>query len=214
MTDTWADLARFAIGLFALLNPFASLPYAFFAAGNQGKRGVLILAATSTATMIFILLAMHIMGEAVLTALGTSLASFQIGGGLVMLLGGLSMLSAPTTATAEGAGDDAASTRQLIKLGVAPLGIPMLAGAGAITKVIIETQPHYGLEDGILIGITIVAVCLLCGAIVAASSLLMRVLGPAFFSVLTRLSGLVIVAVAVEGMSMGVFAHVKAFSGG
>ena len=53
-----------------------------------------------------------------------------------------------------------------------------------------------------------------CGAIVAASSVLMRILGPAFFSVLTRLSGLVIVAVAVAVMSMGVFAHIKAFSAG
>ena len=214
MTDTWADLTRFAIGLFALMNPFASLPYAFFAAGSQGKRGVLVLAASSTATMIFILLAMHIMGEAVLKMLGTSLASFQIGGGLVMMLGGLSMLSAPTTANPEGAVDEGTSTRNLIKLGVAPLGIPMLAGAGAITKVIIETQPQYGVEDGILIGATVVAVCLLCGAIVAASSVLMRILGPAFFSILTRLSGLIIVAVAVEVMAMGFFAHARRFTAG
>jgi len=64
------------------------------------------------------------------------------------------------------------------------------------------------------IGFAITAVCLLCGAIVAASSVLMRILGPAFFSILTRLSGLIIVAVAVEVMTMGITAHVKAFSGG
>lgn len=214
MTDTWSDLTRFAISLFALINPFTVLPYVLVVAAAAGSRGILTLAATSTVTMIVVLVGMHILGEAVLVTLGTSLPSFQIGGGLVMLLSGLAMLNppeasqsaAPETGTPAGLG-------ALVKIGVAPLGIPMLAGAGSITKVIIETQPHYGLEDNVLIGVAIVLVCVVSGAVIAASSLLMRIFGPAFFSILARFSGLVIVAVAVEVMARGVFAHVRQFSG-
>jgi small neutral amino acid transporter SnatA (MarC family) len=60
----------------------------------------------------------------------------------------------------------------------------------------------------------IVAVCMLCGVIIASSAVLMRLLGPAFFAILGRLAGLVIVAVGVEVMSRGVMAHARNFAGG
>jgi multiple antibiotic resistance protein len=100
-----------------------------------------------------------------------------------------------------------------IRLGVTPLGIPMLAGAGAITKVVLETQPHYGIDDALLLAAVIVVVCLLSGTIIALSGLLMRLLGAAFFAILSRLAGLVIVAVGIEIMSRGVMAHARLFAG-
>jgi multiple antibiotic resistance protein len=215
MTDTWADLTHFAIGLFALLNPFTTLPYVMGVASPGGGRAILTMALSATATMIAVLLAMHIAGEAVLIALGTSLPSFQVGGGLVILLTGLSMLrDAPATDPAALAALAGKGKGHYIRLGVTPLGIPMLAGAGSITKVILETQPHYGLDDAVLLGAVIVAVCLLSGVIIAASAVLMRLLGAAFFAILARLAGLVIVAVGVEVMSQGVMTHARTFAGG
>lgn len=213
MTDMWTDLTRFGIGLFALLNPFTTLPYVMGVAAGGGSRAILTMAAAATATMIAVLLAMHVAGEAVLVTLGTSLPSFQVGGGLVILLTGLSMLrDAPAGDPAAAAGPGA-NTGHYIRLGVTPLGIPMLAGAGSITKVILETQPHYGIDDAIMLGVVVVIVCLLSGLIIASSAALMRLLGPAFFAILARLAGLVIVAVGIEVMSKGVMAHARLFSG-
>lgn len=215
MTDTWGELTRFSISLFALINPFTALPYVLVVGAAVGTRGIWTLAAASTVTMIFVLLGVHIVGEAALITLGTSLPSFQIGGGLVMLLSGLTMLNPPDSNAAPPTGVVISSgLAPLVKMGVAPLGVPMLAGAGSITKVIIETQPHYGMEDNLLLGVAITLVCLVSGAVIAASSVLMRLLGPAFFSILGRFSGLVIVAVAVEVMSRGLFAHVRNFAAG
>ena len=173
------------------------------------------MAAAATATTILVLVVMHLAGEAILATLGTSLPSFQIGGGLVILLSGLALLSdqqvgdpAPTPA------DGRADLARFVRLGVTPLGIPMLAGAGAITKVVIETHPEYGVDSDVHITGIIVGVCLLAGAVVASSSVLTRLLGPSFLAVLSRVAGLVIVAVGVELMVQGVSAHARNFVGG
>jgi len=158
---------------------------------------------------------MHFVGEVLLVSLGTTLASFQIGGGLVIVLTGLSMLRDPAPAEAERAGAEPAGrgTGYFIRLGVAPLGIPMLAGAGAITKVILETHPSYGVDDEFYLALILVGVCLVSGLILSASAVLMRLLGPGFFAVLSRLAGLVIVAVGVEVMARGVLTHVRQYAG-
>jgi multiple antibiotic resistance protein len=214
MTDPWNQLTQFAISLFALLNPFAAIPYVLGAAAGAGARGVLALAASATATMLVVLLSMHFVGEVLLVSLGTTLASFQIGGGLVIVLTGLSMLRDPAPAEAQ-AGTEAAGggLGYFIRLGVAPLGIPMLAGAGAITKVILETHPSYGVDDEFYLALILVGVCLVSGLILSASAVLMRLLGPGFFAVLSRLAGLVIVAVGVEVMARGVLTHVRQYAG-
>ena len=183
MADHWSEFTRFGIGLFALLDPFTALPYVLAVASGSGEKTVLAMAAAATATAMFVLLVMHFAGEAVLATLGTSLPSFQIGGGLVILLSGLALLGPSRRAarrrrrrpTADGRADLA----RFVRLGVAPLGIPMLAGA-----------------------------------VVASSSVPMRLLGPSFLSVLARVAGLVIVAVGVELMVQGVSAHARKLAGG
>jgi multiple antibiotic resistance protein len=208
----WSDYTRFGIALFALLNPITKIPYALSAAAGGGTRAVITMALSCTVTMMAILLLMHFVGESILLTLGTSLASFQIGGGLIILLSGLSMLSdEPPKAVPMDAGR--MDSLYYVKLGVSPLGMPMLAGAGAITKVVIETHPGFGIEAEIELSLIILLVCGMSGALIATSSVLVAILGAAFFSILSRIAGLVIVAVAVEVMSRGVNTHASALLG-
>jgi multiple antibiotic resistance protein len=203
----WSDYTRFGIALFALISPVLAIPYTLSVSAGGGPRAVTLIALSATVTMTVTLLVMHFLGEAILLTLGTSLASFQIGGGLIILLSGLSMLSGEAVKTVA---EEARNLDPLhyVKLGVSPLGIPMLAGAGAITKVIIETHPEFGIEAEIELALMIVLVCVVSGALIAASSMLVRVLGPSFFSIFSRIAGLVIVAVAVEVMARGFYTHV------
>jgi len=129
----WSDYTRFGIALFALISPIRAIPYTLSVSAGGGPRAVTLMALSCTVTMTVTLLVMHFLGEAILLTLGTSLAGFQIGGGLIILLSGLSMLSGEAGKTV---GEEARNMDPLHypKLGVAPLGIPMLAGAGAITR--------------------------------------------------------------------------------
>jgi multiple antibiotic resistance protein len=208
----WSDYTRFGIALFALISPVLAIPYTLSVSAGGGPRAVTLIALSATVTMTVTLLVMHFLGEVILLTLGTSLASFQIGGGLIILLSGLSMLSGEAVKTVQ---EEARNLDPLhyVKLGVSPLGIPMLAGAGAITKVIIETHPEFGIEAEIELALMIVLVCVVSGALIAASSLLVRVLGPSFFSIFSRIAGLIIVAVAVEVMARGFYTHVGLMMG-
>jgi multiple antibiotic resistance protein len=215
MIEHWSEYTRFAISLFALLNPFTKLSYVLSVTSRVGGKAVIVLAISATSTMICVLLTMHFVGESFLVTMGTSLPSFQIGGGLIILLSGLSMLNE----SHEDQDDDKTIAHHndisdFIKLGVAPLGIPMLAGAGAITKVVIETHPGHGIDNEFFITAIIIVECLLAGVILASSSVLKRFLGAAFLSVISRVAGIIIVAVAIEIMVKGVFAHVKIFAAG
>jgi multiple antibiotic resistance protein len=208
----WSDYTRFGFTLFALINPFTKIPYCVSVASEGGSRAILAMATTSTATMISLLMLMHISGEAILSTLGTSLPSFQIGGGLVILLSGLAMLNQSAKPATETTSKPMFDVVHYAKLGVAPLGIPMLAGAGSIAKVTAETHSDFGISDDFHISLIIILVCVVAGVIIASSTLLMRLFGPVVFSILSRLAGLVVVSVAVEVMWHGISAHIQALT--
>ena len=212
MSVHWSDYTNFAISLFALLNPFTKIPFVLASAGRNAK-AVQILAIASTASIIVVLAFSHFIGVAALQVLGTSLPSFQIGGGIIVLLTGINMLFAGSSAKPVVTSTESFDSVYYLGMAISPLGIPMLAGPGAITKVIIDTHPGTGVENDLHSILVIIAVGLACGAVLAASSLLMRVLGNGFFLVMGRIAGLIIVAVGVEMIVKGISAHVHLFMG-
>lgn len=208
----WSDYTNFGIALFALLNPSTKIPFVL-AVSQNNARAVQILAAASTLTVVLVLVVAHFVGVAALQVLGTSLPSFQIGGGIIVLLSGLKMLF-DSSAGKEGQGAaEKIDSMHYVGLAVSPLGIPMLAGPGAITKVIVDTHPGTGIENDLhSIGL-IVTVALGAGMLLAASGFLMRLFGKNFFSVVGRVAGLIIVAVAVEMIVKGISMHVRVIMG-
>src|SRR5882757_6325163 len=129
--------ARFFISLFAILSPFAAIPLFLeltdgFTTGQKSRT-----AAAASATVGAVLIISGLAGEPILAALGTSLDAFRVGGGIVLLLVALSMLSAQTS-TVQHRPEEAAEADTSSSVGVVPLGIPLLAGPGSISSIIIE----------------------------------------------------------------------------
>lgn len=212
MTAHWSDYTNFAIALFALLNPFTKIPFVLASAGKDA-RAVRVLALGSTVTIIAVLTMSHFIGVAALQVLGTSLPSFQIGGGIVVLLTGVHMLFGASGQKSAETSTGTLTSGEFLGMAVSPLGIPMLAGPGAITKVIIDTHPGTGVDNDFHSIVLIIACALACGAVIGTSSVLMRVLGNGFFTIMGRIAGLIIVAVGVEMIVKGISAHVHLFMG-
>lgn len=202
----WTEYTRFGIGLFALLFPFTKVPLLISLIGDK-KNHVQAAALAAGLTVTGALLAAQYFGEVVLTSLGTSLASFQIGGGLVILLSGLTMVRSDARAALAVPADGAAAIGYSIQVGVAPIGMPALAGAGSITKVILETHDHYGIEDEGAISLMILLNAAACAVILASAPFLCRVIGQSGIKIMERLFGLIALAVGVEIMTKGVFTH-------
>ena len=194
------------ITLLAIVNPLAIVP--FFIHYTQGfssaqRRNTVWVSSCST----FVVIAVSaLLGLQILEFFSISLASFQVGGGLLLLSGALNMLNAqPAEAKSTGKElqDGAEKAAMGASIAVVPLTIPLLTGPATISAVVIYAdRARTFLDLAILIGYGVVigiatAVCF------ALANPIARVLGKTGINVMTRLMGLILAALAVEVMANG-----------
>ena len=197
--------------IFFLVDPFAALPT--FLAITEGADPVRRrrIAGKGALTALIVLGTFAFAGEAIFRLFGITLPAFELAGGIILLLIGLDMLQAKRSATQETAGDTVAAA-QKEDAGIVPLGVPMLAGPGAITSVMVlvgQVQSHWQMA-AILISIALTA--LICYLVLGHSGVVVRVLGETGIRILVRVMGLLLVALAaqyfVNGLAdLGVIAH-------
>jgi multiple antibiotic resistance protein len=200
--EYWSEYTRFFTALLVILDPFAAIPIFLSLTPNYSaeERGRTVTIAAITVAVVLSLAAM--LGETMLTTLGTSLASFRVGGGIVLLLMALNMLRAqPDQMRATSAEKVEAESREHI--GVVPIAIPLLAGPGSISTVIIEMH-RPGAEWHLLwVVIVILLLTLLLWGVLRLATPIGRLLGPIGLNILNRLIGLILTAIAVEIMANG-----------
>ena len=198
------DLYKPLIALLVIVNPIGVIP--FFIHFTQGftreqRRRTIRIAAFSA----FIVIAVSaVAGLKIIEFFGISLASFQVGGGLLLLMSAMQMLNAQpaesrTTDLAEG-GDKADAGDSIA---IVPLTIPLLTGPATISTMVIyaEKTRHWWqlgvlVLYGVVIGLAVWAAFSLSGRIAKA-------LGKTGINVMTRLMGLLLAALAVEVMADG-----------
>jgi multiple antibiotic resistance protein len=203
MTDigTWNEYTRFLITLIAVLDPFMAVPVFLTITATRSPDATRHLARSVAVTVFLVLLVSAIGGEKLLELMGGSIASFRVGGGLVLLLMALAMLHAQTghmRQTAEEEAEVAAGETS----GVVPLAIPLLAGPGAISTVIIAVQ-HGGWIHRAIIVALIFAVCVLAWLAMRLATPIGRHLGTTGINIANRLLGLLLTAIAIETMAIG-----------
>lgn len=198
----WTEYTRFIVALLAVLNPLAVIP--LFLGLTDGYSSVeRRRTAVVTALSVGCLLAgAALAGESILGVMGTSLASFRVGGGIVVLMMALSMLMAQPGAVRQ-TPEEIEASAQKEGVAVVPLGIPLLAGPGAISTVIIQMDRGTGAVHGALVLVCIGFVAGLCWLILRFAEPLGRWIGPIGLNVLVRLFGLILAAIAVEFIANG-----------
>lgn len=177
--------------------PFSAIPTFLTLTDGQSPDHRTRTARLAAFTVVVILIIVALTGDLVLEVLGTTLNSFRIGGGLVLLMGALTVLSghAGSGTTAGGAGNRSVA--------IVPLGTPVIAGPGAITTVIIEvghaSEPaHLATVIGCIVAVTAVMWILL-----RLSSRIGQRLGETTLSNFNRFFGLLLAAVAIEYIVTG-----------
>ncbi len=205
------ELLKPLIALLAIVNPIGVLP--FFLHFTRGfrpeqRRRTIHVAAFSA----FVVIAVSALaGLRIIEFFGISLASFQVGGGMLLLLASLQMLNAqPAESRSEDIveGSDKADAGDSIA--VVPLTIPLLTGPATIsTMVIYAEKTRQWWELAVLVGYGVV-IALSVWVAFSLSGGIARVLGKTGINVMTRLMGLLLAALAVEVMSDGL---VKLFPG-
>jgi multiple antibiotic resistance protein len=199
--ESWIRHISFLVTLIAVLDPFMAIPFFLGMCAGRPEAEHRRIARVASLTVMAILVGAAVSGEALLRLLGTSLASFRIAGGLVLLLMALAMLQARP-------GNVRQTEKEAIDAGgretpgIVPLAIPLLAGPGAISTVMIAVQ-NGGWQNQAAVIAGIVVVCLMLWAMLRLAIPIGRLLGSGGFNVATRLLGLLLAAIAVESMAIG-----------
>ena len=205
------DILKPLIALLAIVNPIGVIPfYIHFTRGfsREQRRRTIHVAAISA----FIVIAVSALaGLRIIEFFGISLASFQVGGGMLLLISSLQMLNAQP---AESRGGDLTEGSDKVDAGdsiaIVPLTIPLLTGPATIsTMVIYAEKTRHWWQLAILVGYGVV-IGLSVWIAFSLSGRIARVLGKTGINVMTRLMGLILAALAVEVMSDGL---VKLFPG-
>ena len=194
------------VTLLAIVNPLAIVP--FFIHYTQGfsdaqRRNTVWVSSVSA----FVVIAVSaLFGLQILAFFGITLASFQVGGGMLLMTSALNMLNAqPAEAkpSSHELQDGAEKAAMGASIAVVPLTIPLLTGPATISTVVIYADKAKSfIQLGTLVGYGVV-VALATALCFSLAQPIARILGKTGINVMTRLMGLILAALAVEVMSDG-----------
>jgi len=183
--------------VFFIVDPFAATPtFLALTAGYPPTRRRQ-MARRAALTCVVILGAFATFGKYIFRVFGITLPAFKFAGGLLLLLIALDMLQARRSRTRVTPEEhtDASATEDV---GIIPMGIPMLAGPGSISTVmvLVGQAPTWREAIPVLVGIAITSGA--CYYVLAAADRVEAALGETGIRVLTRLMGLMLTAIAFQ----------------
>lgn len=189
----WQERLSEFVTLFIVVNPISALPVFLavtsgFDTANQ-RRVALIAVLVSFGVLVLFIIG----GGFVLEKMGISLRSFQIAGGIILFLVALDMVRGVSHAPASSTGDQATA------VAIYPLAIPKIAGPGTMLTVVLLTDDHrfdfvqLSLTTGVLA--VVLALTLVIFLLAAPIS---RLIGDAGTSIISRVMGMILVALAVH----------------
>ena len=198
-----APIVRFSVlalsSIFFLVDPFAAIgSFLAITAGADGARRRR-MARKGALTCLIVLASFALAGQLIFRMFGITLPAFEVAGGLILLLIGLDMLEARRSPTQETSGE-AEEGAAKEDAGIVPLGVPMLAGPGAISSVMVlvgETPSLWSWEMGAILG-AIGVTAVVSYFVLAGADRVRGVMGETGIRILVRIMGLLLVALAMQ----------------
>jgi multiple antibiotic resistance protein len=186
-----------------IVDPFAVVPTFLAMTERDAPEQRRLLARRGAWTCAITLIAFAAGGSLIFRIFGISLGAFKIAGGVLLGLNALDMVQARRSQQRETPAEKAEGI-QKDDIGIMPLGVPMLAGPGAISTVMVLAL---GSKGALLTGAvyaSIILTALISYYVLAAASLVERRLGQTGMRILTRLMGLILCAIAVQFIIDGI----------
>ncbi|KQM97557.1 MarC family protein [Sphingomonas sp. Leaf25] len=186
------------VTFFVVIDPPGCAPiYAGLTKGaSVVQRRAMAIRATAIATLILLVFALF--GQALLKALGISLDSFRIAGGIMLFLIALDMVFERRTQRREDRAREIIDTPEVEDVSIFPMAMPMIAGPGSIASVmLLMSQVGDWAARGVVLGALAAILALTLAALLAAGPI-MQLLGARIEAVITRLLGVLLAALAAQ----------------
>jgi multiple antibiotic resistance protein len=200
--SSWYAWLNMLIGLIVIVNPLLGVSSITTLAMNEtpGQRKNTARLAALTVGVVMTISA--VAGEAVLSLFGIGIPEFHVGGGILLLLIAVSMLNARMSG-ARHTLEENSEAQLRDEIGVVPIGIPLLAGPGAISTAIIYAHKGHGWVDMLVLLGEIWLVAALVWIALLAGDRLMKVLGQTGLNIASRIMGLLLAAISVGFVTQG-----------
>ncbi|MCG3181167.1 MAG: hypothetical protein BIFFINMI_03542 [Phycisphaerae bacterium] len=183
--------------LFVIVDPIGLVPVFLAITPNDSERARARMAALACLVACGCLVVFALTGRLLFRFLGISMPAMEMAASIILLLIALDMLRArhsPVQQTAE----DADAGAEKDDIAITPLALPMLAGPGAISTVILLQQKADGLTQALSLHLCIIAIMVLSLGILLAAARLARWMNPIVIRIVTRVMGLILAAIAFQ----------------
>jgi len=193
--------------IFFLVDPFAAVPSFLSITSGDSPRQRARTAKRASLTCFIVLSTFALIGGYIFKLFGLTLPAFEIAGGLILLLVGLEMLQARRSTTQE-TPRETEEGMEKDEAGIVPLGIPMLAGPGAISTVMVLMGPHFQVWRAVAIFGAITVTALISYIVLRGAERVSRFMGDTGIRIMMRVMGLLLTAIAVQFFLNGLV-HLK-----
>jgi len=194
----YTEYTKFFIAILSIVDPLAALPIYFAMtekmAPAQKQKLPSLLGITITVTLLIALF----FGEAILEFFGISTGSFRIASGLLLLLTAFQMFQSSSLNNVLISNHDSNANA------VVPLAIPLLAGPGAMSTVIVYASHHHSMTHSLSLAFCVVLLGIVTWLFFRMASFLIKKISPLTLAISSKIMGLIIAAIAVEFIANGV----------
>lgn len=199
----YAEYVKMFIGLLAIINPFGVIPIFISMTTDQSSVQRSKTINMVAVGVIIILLVALFFGELVLDFFGITIASFRVGGGILILLMAIAMLHAKTSYIRQ-TEEEADESIEKESVAIVPLAMPLLAGPGAISTVILMAHKSSGVAHYMVTALGIMLLGLVVWGVLRLSPWIATRIGATGINIFTRIMGLILAAIAVEFIANGI----------
>lgn len=198
------EIAKIFISLLVLVNPLGAIPLFISLTPNASQPERRKIAKISSTSVAVVIITSALIGESLLKFLGISIGSFQVGGGLLVMMIALALMNAKPNPT-KTSDEERVEAELRTNIAVVPMAMPLLTGPGTISTVIIySTTAHNWMSVGYLI-VSGLLIALSCYAAMAMATPISRWLGQTGINIVNRVMGMILAAVSVEIIVDGLY---------
>lgn len=198
----YAEYVKMFVGLLAIINPFGAIPLFISMTADESssqRRNTINMVAIGVTVILLVAL---FFGQLLLRFFGISIDSFRVGGGILVLLMAVAMLHAKTSYIRQ-TDEEAHESIDKESVAIVPLAMPLLAGPGAISTVILAAHKASSFAHYLIIALGIVLLSLVVWGVLRLSPWIAGRIGATGINVFTRIMGLILTAIAVEFIAAG-----------
>ena len=198
-----AAYIKIFVAMIVIVNPLGIMPVFVAMTANTSEVERKKIARIASVSVLIVLIVSALLGERVLELFGISIASFKVGGAILVMMAALSMMQA-MPARDKQTPEEAKEAEDKASIAVVPLAIPLLAGPGAMSTIIIYASEKKSFTHLAVVCLVSIGVALVTWLALRVASKVGARMSKTTINVATRIMGLLLAALAVEIFAGGI----------